>query len=219
MFENLKITCYPACGIVTDETLPIDAIVYFAAMREKYGWRDADKPGVKTGGNALRVGMPFKVHQAGSSKWFYAASFAQWSEPVAESTDYWNKRFDSAQSELVNFASKRGKVLIEQGRYKAYHMPVFIRHALEVCWYVVADGDALARLLPFMTHVGKKTSQGWGEVLKWSIEPWHADWSIFDDSGRLMRAIPADGQPGDMLYCGYRPSYWLPCNQAMCRVS
>ena len=78
---------------------------------------------------------------------------------------------------LVDFQGKRGKVIIEQGRYKAYHMPVFYRVAEQVEWYCVGDKARIEALLSTVTHIGKKRAQGWGRVIRWEVEPWPKDWS------------------------------------------
>lgn len=237
MFENLKITTYPICGIISDAHLPIDGILYYQAYRDAYGPEDLSYPGETSSGIGevymplrrlneaydgfryadgapLWAGVPQPDLAQRSEAWYYAASFAQWSAPVVEGVDYWNKRFDQSLSDLVDFGNRRGKVIIEQGEYKAYHMPVWYRHALSVSWYVVGDGAEIERLLSCVTHIGKKGSQGWGHVRGWTVAPWHADWSVWGESGQLMRAIPDAGG----ILTGIRPSYWARRNQLRCRL-
>ncbi len=157
--------------------------------------------------------MWLKVLNGGTDQWFYAASFAQWGE-ATEGQDHWNKRFDSSLAHLVDFDGKRGKVIVEQGRYKAYHMPVWYRHALSVSWWVVGDIGWVMRMLSTVTHIGKKGAQGWGAVLRWEVEPTPCDWSVYGQGGKLMRAIPAEYG----ILTGLRPSYWIPRNQMICEV-
>lgn len=220
MFSPLKITAHLQCAVVTDETLPIDGVLYYYAMRQEYGVQDVTIPGGHPDKQPIHASVPLLMLNKGP-QWFYAASFAQWSQPVAEMTDHWNKRYDVKYDDLVDFGVKRGKVIVEQGRYRAYHMPVFCRHSLSVSWYVMGGGEAIRTLLAYVTHLGKKTAQGWGAVLRWEVEPWRADWSVRGSGGELMRAIPASASkdgPARLLYCGYRPSYWDKQNQAMCVV-
>jgi len=220
MFSPLKITAYLQCAVVADETLPIDGILYYYAMRAEHGAQDVTVPGGHVDKEPVWASVPLLMLNRGP-EWFYAASFAQWSQPVAEMTDHWNKRYDTRYDGLVDFHGKRGKVVVEQGRYKAYHMPVFCRHTLSVSWYVMGGQESVERLLARVTHIGKKTAQGWGAVLRWEIVPWPHDWSVRGPDSELMRAIPAsaakDG-PDKTLFCGYRPSYWDRRNQAMCAV-
>jgi hypothetical protein len=224
MYENLKVTAHLQCGVVTDETLPLDSILYYYAMRDAFGPQELTVPGGHLKDVVpLQVKSPFKVINPGTPQWFNAASFAQWSTPCVEGDDHWNKRFDQSQAHLIDFKGRRGRVIIEQSRYKSYHMPVYYRHALSVSWYVVADAERIRALLRFVTHIGKKPAQGWGAVLRWEVEPWRADWSVKDGDGRLMRAVPIGSpEPGRvyerMMFVGFRPSYWDRRNQAMCCV-
>lgn len=210
-FEPLKITARPRVGIETDEYLPLDGILFYLAMRRAYGPQLVTAPGQVA--DVEPVGLPL-ARVAAHGTWFYAASFAAWG-PHADYGSFWVKRFDQEHADLVDFDGRRGRVIVEKGRYKSYHMPTFLRHALDVSWYVVGDRAEIAALLMHATHIGKKTAQGNGRIIEWMVEPWPADWSIRDEGGRLMRALPAPGDPAAVLY-GYRPSYWLPENQMPC---
>lgn len=210
MFENLKVTAYPRCAIVTDSFLPLDGILLFAAMRQEYGPQLLTTPGVA---DIPIVALPLMEKRSDNDKWYYACSFAQWGA-FADGSSHWNKRFDLQHEGLIDFGKRRGKVIIEQGQYKAYHMPVFYRHALAVSWYCVGEQSAVQDLLRSVTHIGKKTSQGWGRIIDWKIEKVDYDWSVWDDGGSLMRSIPDET---GILY-GCRPPYWLPQNQANCRL-
>lgn len=211
--QRLKITAYPRVGIETDPFLPIDGILYSQAMRRAYGPQLVTRSGQAA--NVEPVPVPLaRVEAAGT--WFYAASFAVWG-PHVDYDAFWVKRFDTDRVDLVDFDGKRGKVIVEQGRYKSYHVPTFLRHALWVSWYVVGDREDIEALLAPVAHAGKKTSQGNGRIIRWSVEPWAEDWSISGEDGRLMRALPAPDDPAAVLY-GYRPSYWLAENQMPCRL-
>lgn len=143
--------------------------------------------------------------------WYYACSWAQW-PTFAQGMTHWNKRVDL--EELAYLEPQRGRIDTKAGRYKAYHMPIWYRHAPIVQWYIVGEPEWIQRMLGFCTHIGKKTEMGWGEVSGWMVEQWHADWSVRDGRGRLMRAIPSTSGP----LRGFRPSYWLPKNQSHCIV-
>lgn len=209
--QPLKITALPRVGIETaDAYLPIDGILYATAMRRAYGPELLTASGKAA--PAAPVALPLE-RRGEDDAWYYAASFAQWG-PHADYSSFWVKRFDQEHDDLVDFDGRRGKVIVEQGRYKAYHMPTFLRHALWVSWYVVGEKVEIESLLAAVTHIGKKTSQGNGRIIAWTVEPWPEDWSVYGPDGRLMRAIP---DPDGILY-GVRPSYWLAENQVLCRL-
>jgi len=213
-YSNLRVTATLQTGIVCDRWLPLDGILLYQACRDKFGPQIVTTPG---GIAPPEVELPLKVIHPSEPYWYYACSWAQ-PQPwwVAEGQDHWNKRFDSGLANLVDFGKRRGKVLIEQGQYKAYHMPVFYYAADRIEWHCVGDGSRIEELLSTMTHIGKKGSQGWGRVSKWSVESWVGDWSVRRD-GKLTRGVPAcdmDG-PANFVHYGLRPSYYRKENQIL----
>ncbi len=131
---------------------------------------------------------------------------------ATDGATFWTKRFDRKTDHLIDFGKNRGKVITEQGRYKAYMMPVFYRHALSVSWYVFGERSAIADILATVTHIGKKPAQGEGRINRWTVEPTTHDYSVYGASGLPMRSIPAKM---GVLY-GVRPSYWYHKNQTLC---
>lgn len=212
-FEPLRITAWLQSPIITDGTLPIDGVLYYLAHREALGSQAMTIPGGMAHGGHSGATLPLARCEEHSPMWYYAASFAQWGG-VTEGQDHWNCRVDESLCYLVDFGPRKAKIDISSGQFKSYHMPVFYRHSLSVKWYVVGNRRSVAELLRFATHLGKKTSQGWGSVLRWDVEPWPADWSVRGPGGELMRAVPAD----EGILMGYRPSYWAPGNQTICRA-
>lgn len=215
-FEPLRVRADLRCGVVSDPWLPLDGILFYQSVRDDLGRQDLTVPGRSLLADPMRgTKMPLKIVHG--NIWYYRCSWAQWG-PYADGQDYWNKRFDNSLADLIDFRGRRGKVIIDKSTYKAYNMPVYYRHALYVEWYCVGDRERIEYLLSTCTHIGKKTSQGWGRVAKWHVDPVEADWSIWRD-GRLMRGIP----PGDLPevypldlrqgYYGVRPSYWDSRNQ------
>jgi len=213
ILEPLRVRAYLRTSVIADRQLPLDGILLYQAHRDAHGPQSVTIPGEYTcqGGCTL----PLDIVHPGRRNWYYRCSWAQWSHD-AEGRDYWNKRFDQQFAYLVDFEGRRGKVLIEKGRYKAYHMPVFYHTALWVEWYCVGDKAEIEHLLSTVTHIGKKTSQGWGRISRWQIAPCAEDWSVWKDD-KLMRGIPIedtqDGEPFRLMLYGIRPSYWKSSNQ------
>lgn len=212
----LRITATLQTGVVSDAALPLDGLLFAAAMRAHHGPEVATLPGQMM---AEPVFLPLARINAKSAEWCYACSWATWTPTVAEGVQHWTKRFDADATALLDWSRVRGRVNTGSGRYRGYHMPVYYRHALTVTWYAVGDGDAVRRLLADVRSVGKKRDQGWGAIGVWTIAPWAHDWSV-ECNGRLMRGIPVSHGARDegRLHCGYRPSYWDRANQAECYV-
>jgi hypothetical protein len=229
-FEPLRVTARFRGNVVCDEWLPLDGILWFQAHRLALGPQQATLPGGNPGARRKGVHMPLKIIGHGTPDWHFACSWAQ-PQPwwVEEGTDHWNKRFDSRFVDLMDFGRRRGKVITEQGKYRAYHMPLFYRTARRVHWYCVGDKVELKALLSMVTHIGKKPAQGWGRVV-WTVESWHSDWSVWRD-GAFTRGVPKaaalnmiqerGGQVRafDFVNYGVRPSYYRPANQRELAVS
>lgn len=219
--EPLRIRANLRTGVVCDKWLPLDGILLYQAHRMEVGHGpEATMPGEYTAQSVPT--LPLGMVHSGQRNWYYQCSWAQWSHDI-ESQDYWNKRFDSRFADLIDFQGKRGNITVKSGKYKAYRMPIFYRVALWVEWYCVGDKAVIEQLLSTLTHIGKKSVQGWGRVLKWEVESIGDDWSVWRD-GKLMRGIPKEDidavtqfsdKPIDFRFGAYgiRPSYWKKSNQ------
>jgi len=212
--ENFRVTARLQTGIVCDQWIPLDGILLYQACRNRFGSQATTTPG---GTAPPEVQLPLRIIHPGKLHWYYACSWAQ-PQPwwVAEGQDHWNKRFDSKFADMVDFDSKRGKVIIEQGRYKAYHMPIFYYVADVINWHCVGDAARIEELLSTVSHLGKKSSQGWGRVSRWTVETQAEDWSVRRD-GKLTRGVPAcDAEgPANFVQYGLRPSYYRKENQML----
>ncbi len=215
----LKITAKMMTPVVCDEWLPLEGIIYYQVMRDRFGPLELSVPGgIATPGMLEPDGdMPFAIIGADSPNWYYACSWAQprpwW---IAEGKDHWNKRFRANLADLIDFGKRRGKVHIEQGENKAYHMPIFYFVADTVEWYCVGDKVRLEYYLSVTTHIGKKRVQGWGRVAKWIVEEWPRDWSVQRD-GKLTRGVPLYDAPkiSDAMHYALRSPGYLSSNQMM----
>lgn len=214
-YEPLKVSAQVRTGIIADQWLPLDAILDYQVKRERFGPQIAARPGGGPKASKPDPDVPLKVYGIGSENWYYACSWAQ-PQPwwIAEGIDHWNKRFDTQFAGLVDFGKRRGKVIIEQGAYKAYHMPVFYRVTDRVEWYCLGNQERITELLATVTHIGKKRSQGWGRIANWTVEQWPDDWSRCRN-GRLTRGIPIfdTTQPVDLMLYGLHPPYYSHWNQ------
>lgn len=214
-FQPLRIRAYLQTGVISDKFLPLDAILYYHAVRQAFGEQDVSLPGESTVKHYGKVKLPFLMRNTNvEHQWYYACSFAQWPENTVEDKAFYVKQHRIAYSDLVDFKRKRGRIDNKRGRYKSYHVNVYYRHALHVDWYCVGDKEELLALLKFCTNIGKKAAQGWGAVKAWEVTEWPEDWSKKNSQGKLMRAIPANSGKG-FVY-GIRPSYWNRKHQFPC---
>lgn len=213
-FVPLRIRAYLQTAVISDAFLPLDAILYYHHVRDLMGVKDFSLPGESNIREYGNVRLPILKAGPRDDAWFYACSFAQWPEHTVEDESFYVKRFDLQHSDFVD-TSRKGTVELRKGRYKNYHVSIYGRHALYVEWYAKAVPDEITRLLQFCTHLGKKSAQGWGSVLKWEVLPWPEDWSIRGPGNKLMRAVPV--LQNGFLY-GVRPSYWNPRHIFPCKM-
>jgi len=156
------------------------------------------------------------------SLWYWACSSAQ-IDVKGRDTQYWNKRFDTQAglSDHIDFGGKVEKILIEQGRYKAYHMPLPTLVCDRVTWYAYGDIDKVADLLTGIASIGKKRNYGNGNLLRVEVTPMAEDWSEWCNN-KLMRPLPRQLGSGvkwelfDMQHTAFRAPQWHPGNQEMC---
>lgn len=208
--KPLKITAKLFDGRIatTDGYLPIDSILAAAWMKRHH-------PGKYYNSNPIIDDMIAPVLPLAKLDGdIYASSFAQYKK-AGEEIAYWHKRFDAQLSEdYADFRGRRGKVNTTSSTYKAYRMPMNIILAAEIIWYVVGDRNEVESLLEEIPSLGKKTSQGFGQVTQWIVEEIEEDWSLEKD-GQLMRSVP--DPEGDSEW-GVRPPYWMPENIVRCRM-
>lgn len=211
-FRQLRIRAYLQTGIISDQFLPLDGILYYHLVRDMFGEQFISKPGESNIRESAGIILPIKKAGHRDETWFYHCSFAQWPVNMVEDNTFYVKRFDLDQSDMLQTPAK---VKISAGQYKAYHVNIYYRHCEYVEWYCIGIPDQIGRLLQFCTHLGKKTSQGWGSILQWEVKEWPEDWGIRGPGGRLMRAVPVNGN--GFLY-GIRPSYWNPRHIFPCKM-
>lgn len=222
MMEPLRVRAWLRSPVVSDVALPLDGMLLYQAARRRYGPKESNYPGVALYDGAADVKLPIKRRHGPRSCWYYLCSWAQWPEHVVDGRSFWTKRL-SRHTEILDLGRAK-QVSLKGGRYRSYQMPVFYRSCLYVDWYCVGDGDAILDLLSDVWGLGKKTTQGYGRVLRWEAEPIIGDWSVWRN-GDLARAVPVCDQSYKELdeswpkmEVGFRPSYWQSHNQAMCYI-
>ena len=204
------------------EDLPIDSILAAAWMRRHEPEAYYQSRHLITVDNLIDAELPLLKINPDTPLWYWAASFVVWPEVAANDFHYWNKRIDHREMHRVGDVKRLD---IKAGRYKAYHMPIPTRAALELRWWVVGDKAEIESLLFSITSIGKKKSQGWGAVRQWTVEPMAEDWSCYRE-GKPTRTIPLEEgwqtKRQDGFHIGlrtFRPPYWFAPLQTMCMLA
>jgi CRISPR type IV-associated protein Csf3 len=213
-FKKLRVRAYLQSGVISDQYLPLDSVLYYHMVRRKMGVEDISKPMESSIRECQSITLPIKKAGPKSDAWFYHCSFAQWSSDVIEDSSFKVKSGDWLRhSDFLDDKTK--KVDIQRGKFKAYHIKMYYRHATYIEWYCTAWHEELCELLKFSTTIGKNGGDGWGSVLKWVVDEVDEDWAIRNDKNKLMRAVPV--VESSVTY-GVRPSYWNPRHIFMCRM-
>jgi len=220
--EPLKITAKMADGRLcsADGWIFLDAILYHAWFMKHHPkiFDGTLKNDIDIG----HIGLPLRQldnHRYAASVGFYKQYGLQ--------TEHWNKR-PSAHGRLgqkyIDFGKRRGKLNASSGPYKSYRMPEVIRLVGEITFYAYGTKSKIEELLSYMTHLGKKTSIGWGKVKEWIVESIEEDFTTICPHG-LARPIEIDKADDEVKKHAHtiqdiavRPAYWDYKNVETCFV-
>lgn len=209
-FTNIKIRAYLQSEVITDGYCPLDGVIFYHFIREKFGVQHRTSPMKSDVARYSKMDLPILKHLTDKDCWFYACSFAQWHKKAKYSKRMKTRRFDTESAiKYVDFGKRRDRVELKKGPTKNYFINDYTISSPYVDWYLVANRPELEKYLPFVQHIGKKSS---GAVARWTVEDFEHDWSIrgFADN-RLTRCVPIKKENTPVY--GIRPSYWHPRHQ------
>lgn len=134
-----------------------------------------------------------------------------------KSSEYWHKRYPNDKTEFIgridaaDVAKPKRQPSMNAnntaGRYKDYRTPLAVRTAKTLDGLCVGNLEEVSRLLQYITHVGKKGSQGFGRVVGWTVEPCEATLEQVL-SGRALPVESGLRKDGNPVYCCWTPPYW-----------
>jgi len=121
------------------------------------------------------------------------------------SLEYWHKK--SPITELIDW-SKRANAKKTEGATKEYRVPMHTVVCKELHAYAIGDKDEVQRLLDaHISHVGKKTSQGFGYVKIWEVSEILLE--NIEDIILENRPVPTDfSKKENGINQGWTPPYW-----------
>lgn len=141
-------------------------------------------------------------------------------EVQSDGVEHFTRRFPSEMSALLA-PTERKIVTVDAGANKSYRLPLRIRLVDRIVWFCCgrdkidtgrSAGTETRKLLRDVHSIGKKTSDGYGQVARWEVELTDEDFSWFAPSSEgpvLMRTIPASAKVPDKLR-GFKRSYGAP---------
>ncbi len=205
--EPLKITASLTSPYVSTDYIFFDALISSAVWQDMMQNKAFDVSENKSD----TFYIPLPIEQIGTKESFYSASIG-FPKQAVEGTARWRKQTD--------IESKK-KIRIGSGEFKRYDMPMPYTSAEEIVFYTNGNKLEIERLLAYIPGIGKKRTQGYGNVRAWQVEQSEHDWSIVKD-GVPMRPIPVSEAMLFNLKCdvemffAYRPPYWHRKNMTRC---
>lgn len=183
MFENLKITFNMATPVAVMEYFYFDSILAAAVVKEKYGENYYDiKPTEK---ELKKIELPLEMKYG---VWCGSVGFGENREYIGS----WSKRWDDKNDDIVRFGKGKERIDIRSGQFKNYHMPLVIKSYKNIVFYARGEYEEIINLLNnHIYYVGKKASQGYGEIKSIIVEKINEDYSLFKD-GVPTRPIPVE---------------------------
>ena len=213
MFRSLEITfTLDGTGVYYDPFEPpmLDAIFCVALARRQY---HGEPPARDE--RPFEFELPLKKwHARGTWGWHASALFP---DPDAQETLlHWRKRLRQNRMEITN-----GSPNLTNGVYRDWNMPLPLLLTRHLTGWCVAetkgDGHGIARdirheLKRSVRWLGKKRSQGRGNIIEIAVEHCDEDCSI-DKDGKFTRYMPAEDGP---RLVRPRPPYWNTWNRTTC---
>lgn len=209
--QTYKITFKLATPISFIDIPTFDGILSYAFAREKLkGHRFVQKLNIEREEMLDFSEMPIAIHEKG----YFMASRMFWDETKAiEHTQRWRKRWANKHDKIADFGKNQRKIEINKGAFKNYDMPLRVVSIDKVWFYFQSESmqevDRLIR--KWVYFLGKKRSQGYGEISSFDIEKAEFDFS------KIFRPIPVElfeidlkkFEKIEIRYCAWKPPYWL----------
>ena len=210
--DNLQIIAHMATPLVAyDDWSPsLDALIEYQLL-DKLGLITSNPTIADAEKNLPLIfnDMPI-ARKMLNGEWYWAVSSPHYIENHQQTTRF-RKRWDYQEHHL-EWGKKRAKVDGSQGHFKAYDLPRYDREMQSIHWFCVGDRDKISKLLQPVTNLGKKRSQGCGQVHKWEVLEFEHDWHLWRGDS-LARPMPVNI---NMMNWGWRPPTWLAANKSMC---
>lgn len=143
----------------------IDGILAYAHVRRTIGHDEMVLQAGRRQDLKPVEGLPLKVVTHGDM-WWYAASSPRY-DANERDRKYFHKRFRDMHAAALLPDIK--KVQVNAGPFKEcrnYDTRIVTKG---VWWVAIGDADAVASLLAGITHIGRGTARGMGEVREWAV--------------------------------------------------
>lgn len=216
--KTYKITFLLNSPLAFTDTPTFDAILSYAYAREVLGDKFLQKLNYEEKEIIDYSGMPIEQNKGG---WFMATKMFWDKKNAVSHVQRWRKRWAAKRDYLTDFQKLKRKVRVNAGEYKSYDMPLTCITTNQVWFYFRSEDIQEVKILldKWIYFIGKKRSQGYGEIASWDIEGSDYDFPFG------CRPIPVEKLEMEEVmqqseikirYCSWKPPYWLPENFEHC---
>lgn len=190
-----------------------DGILAYAWTKEHFGTVQARLSIPKDELIDFNAVLPIMVHENG---YFLASHMFFDGNCAIEQTSSWKKRWASKHDQIADFGKSKRKIDVGRGEFKSYDMPINLVNTPEVWFFFHSDDIKMVEHLidKHICFLGKKRSQGYGEISDFAIEEIPDQKIIRPVPKKFFTSIP----PGEIKYCAWKPPYWLPDNFDICII-
>lgn len=217
-FENFKVIAHMNTPIATVDDIILDSVISCAIVKEKL--KDEYYNGTNKYGTKEEIDNWLgEILDKEKEVFCTSIGFGDYLESVTS----WAKRFDNKNDDIINFMGKgKKRIDIGGGHFKNYHTPLVLKSFKTITFFVRGNLSKVKYLLEnYIFYLGKKGSQGFGEVASWEFEKVENNYSLFKDCA-IMRPIPARLCDLDNIE-NYKiqnhaiiPPYWRKDNIELC---
>ena len=220
MFSNFKVIAKLGSPVATIDNIILDSLISCAIAKEKL--KDEFYRGKARNAYGTEKQLDDwlgKVLDKKDGVFCTSIGFGE----SREFSSHWSKKFDNKDDDIIKFTGKgKKRIDIARGSLKNYHMPIVLNSYKQMYFYARGDREEIIRLLNEHIHfIGKKASQGYGEVLEWESEDIKEDYSLIK-AGKPMRPLPAKNYK-ELIKTDTKlqehsriPPYWRPDCKELC---
>jgi len=221
-FKPLQITAFLANSIAVydDWTPQLEGLLIYQLLQELgLAHPNPNLQQIKDCDVIVRGKLPIKQN---SEHGFYYCSSPVYTYLSEEKSNF-RKRWD-ANDKFIDWGKRKAKIQTSEGAEKNYDLPLFLRLTNRIDWFAVGDKEEIESLLKYCTGLGKKRSQGYGQVIEWKVTEIENDWSLIREN-ELMKPLPnfickelGINRFYNLLTYGWKPPIWLTENKALCMM-
>jgi len=203
-FERLEIEAVLERPLYVVDDIYLDGLIFHEQQRYYFGsdYYNFNQVNQKDDLN-FNLKIPIKWDRKNK---IYLASKGYWDSEIVFINKF-RKRFDDHHAEKW-IKTPKGKIRTSMGKFKNIDQPKKMILTNSIKWIVIADKNALRKLLNNITAIGKKKAQGDGMVAKWLIRP---------TTKKGLRVFPCSKKQ-TQKYQPVRPSYHDFTKSVYCKL-